>query len=86
MSGLANGLVKAWRMYGNPKAKMVFLVSKNETNIGDQRLLEYKCIEVEPTLDVRRYTITDFAYSGSLDEKKNLLMYIHYWLILIVYR
>jgi hypothetical protein len=74
LTGLATGMIQAWKMYGNPKAKLVFLVSIDEINIGDQRLLEYKCLELEPTVDIRRYSITDVAIKGSLDEQKNLIM------------
>lgn len=74
MTGLATALVKTWKLYKNPKAKLVFLVSSSETNIGDQRLLEYKCLDLEPNLEIRRYTIEDIANHGSLDQNKNLIM------------
>lgn len=53
---------------------MVFLVRRNETNIGDQRILEYKCMELEPKLDVLRVFLDEVVNNGKLDEEKRLFM------------
>ena len=55
-------------------AIVVFLVSGAERNIGDQRLLEYKCKELNSNIKIFRYCLEDFAAHGALDEKKRLIM------------
>lgn len=58
----------------NKRAKLVFLVRRNETNIGDQRILEYKCMELEPKLDVLRIFLDEVVNNGKIDEEKRLFM------------
>lgn len=53
---------------------MVFLVRREESNIGDQRLLEYKCMELEPKLDVIRVFLDNFVEQGRIDDEKRLFM------------
>ena len=53
---------------------MAFIVSKNERNIGDQKLLEFKCLEQEPQLKITRYTLDNVHKMGKLDEQKHLIM------------
>ena len=57
-------------------AIVAFIVSKNEINIGDQRLLEYKCIELESSIKINRYTLHEVYLKGRLDEHKKLIMLV----------
>ena len=52
----------------------MFLVSENERNIGDQRLLEYKCLEFNSNMKIRRYCFGEIADKGRLDEQKRLFV------------
>ena len=56
------------------RALIVFVVSQNEKNIGDQRMIEYKCIELEPLIKVIRLTINDIHKKVKLDEQKRLIL------------
>lgn len=67
-------MVKAWELYENQNAKLVFLVTESERNIGDQRLLEYECSSLNPKLTIQRYSLSDFAKRGRLDEHKRLFV------------
>jgi hypothetical protein len=49
-------------------------VSQNERNIGDQRLLEYECVEFEPNIVIKRFTLADISKRATLNENKCLIM------------
>uniref|UniRef100_UPI00398E58F1 glutathione synthetase n=1 Tax=Pristiophorus japonicus TaxID=55135 RepID=UPI00398E58F1 len=70
--GIAEGIAKAWHMYGSPEAVVVFLIEKVSRNIFDQRCLEmelwHKHIRV-----VRRQTL-EINERGSLDDHKRLFI------------
>lgn len=70
---LANTIVEAWKLYNNANAKVIFLVTNNERNIGDQRLLEYKCSDLNNEITVLRYSLSDIFKLGRLDSVKNRL-------------
>ena len=53
---------------------MVFVVTEDERNIGDQRLLEYKCIDVEPDLRIKRLSLSKIHKSAKLDADKRLIL------------
>jgi hypothetical protein len=55
-------------------AHIAFLVMSDERNIGDQRLLEYKCLELEPSIVICRYTLNEIYTKASLDANNNLIM------------
>ena len=65
------------------RAVIVFVVSSDERNIGDQRLLEYKCMETRRELLVRRYTFADIYQKGELNENKKLIVYVCFFFKLI---
>ncbi|XP_072371321.1 glutathione synthetase-like [Scyliorhinus torazame] len=72
VKGIAEGIAKAWQLYGSPEAVVLFLVEKVSRNIFDQRCLEmelwYKNIRV-----IRRQTL-DIYERGSLDDEKRLFV------------
>ncbi|XP_038659610.1 glutathione synthetase [Scyliorhinus canicula] len=72
VKGIAEGIAKAWQLYGSPEAVVLFLVEKVSRNIFDQRCLEmelwYKNIRV-----IRRQTL-DIYERGSLDNEKRLFV------------
>ncbi len=54
----------------------MFLVRKNETNIGDQRLLEMKCLDLDSNLKIVRLCLKDLSENARLTDDKRLLMFI----------
>lgn len=74
VSVIAKAIVKAWQLYGNKNAHVSFLVLPDERNIGDQRLLEYKCFDLEPKIRIERYSLSDIYSRAKLDDQKNLII------------
>lgn len=72
--GMARGFVKAWELYGNPDAVVLFLVSGAETNIIDQRWLEFKVHQLNKKINVVRATFLDVHEKGSLSQDKKFLL------------
>ena len=46
----------------------------NETNIGDQRLLEFKCLELDPKMKILRLSFDDLIDNIQLDNNKKLFL------------
>jgi hypothetical protein len=69
---LANGIIEAWKLYGNNNSSAVvaFIVGEKERNIGDQRLLENCCYDLEPTIKIKRITLKQMYQHGSLKERR----------------
>jgi hypothetical protein len=44
-------------------------------NLTDHRLLEYKMIELEPKIKLKRMKFSEIYERGRLDEQKKLIMY-----------
>ncbi|KAM4623263.1 glutathione synthetase isoform 1-T2 [Discoglossus pictus] len=68
--GIANGIAKAWELYGSQKAVVMFLVENVQRNIFDHR-----CIENElwnRNIHVIRRRLIDVYERGSLDAEKCL--------------
>ena len=55
-------------------AIIVFVVTDDERNIGDQRLLEFKCIQIEPNLQIERLTLSDIQEKCKINEVKLLVL------------
>nr|KAG5712819.1 hypothetical protein BaRGS_007416 [Batillaria attramentaria] len=56
---VARGMVKAWELYGNKSAVILFMGIKEESNIFDQRLLEFKVHQLNRSIRVIRRTLDD---------------------------
>nr|CAB3251032.1 glutathione synthetase-like [Phallusia mammillata] len=50
---VAEGFVKAWKLYGNPNAAMIFLLGDFETNTYDQRAFEYAINNINPEIKIK---------------------------------
>ena len=61
------------------RAVVLFLVVKKETNIYDQRLLEYSLAERHPEVKVIRRTLPDMTERASLGPNKELFMWV--WMV-----
>lgn len=47
---------------------------ENEQNIGDQRILEMMCYELDPNVNIVRIHLDDVVKNGKLDQDKRLFM------------
>ncbi|XP_052784746.1 glutathione synthetase-like isoform X1 [Mya arenaria] len=72
--GLAKGLVKAWQLYGNDRAVVLFVVGIPEPNSPDQRWLERHMFESEPRARVIYRTFDQLIQASKLGENKELLV------------
>ncbi|XP_012281091.1 glutathione synthetase isoform X2 [Orussus abietinus] len=74
VSGMASGLVEAWKLYGQQSALMLFVVENVTYNICDQRFLEYEVHRQNPQISVVRKSLTELAAEARLGEKKELIV------------
>ena len=71
---IAKGFVEAWRLYNVENSIIIFIVLDIESNIADQRHLEYEIIKQEPKISVHRCTLKDLYENGNLNESKVLFL------------
>eukprot|EP00058_Branchiostoma_floridae_P002025 XP_002587513.1 hypothetical protein BRAFLDRAFT_115857 [Branchiostoma floridae] len=74
MSSLADGLAAAWELYGEQSAVIVFVVQEENRNAMDQHWLEFAAMDRNPSIRVRRYTLTQIHDRGELRPDKTLLV------------
>ncbi|XP_020808427.1 glutathione synthetase isoform X1 [Drosophila serrata] len=74
LAGLCDGMVKAWDIYGKPKAVILFIIEDVSYNICDQRFHEFYIRETYPHIKVLRRTLTDVHKEGKLGQSKELLL------------
>lgn len=67
-------MLEAWKIYGNPKAVILFIVEDVTYNICDQRFHEFKIHELNPHVKVIRRTLTQVGDNGSLNPNNELIM------------
>lgn len=70
--GLCDGLIRAWEMYGNVNAVILFLVEDTTYNICDQRLLEYEIRK--SSVRVIRKTLSEINIEGDLNKNGELIV------------
>ncbi|XP_072371320.1 glutathione synthetase-like [Scyliorhinus torazame] len=81
VKGIAEGIAKAWQLYGSPEAVVLFLVEKGSKNLFDQR-----CVEMElwgKNIRVIRRLFLDVHERGVLDDEK--ILFVDGYEIAIVY-
>ncbi|XP_055914071.1 glutathione synthetase-like isoform X2 [Eupeodes corollae] len=74
LSGLCGGMIKAWELYGNPKAIILFVIEDISYNICDQRFHEFYIRENNPNINVVRKTLTEIHAQGKLGKNNELLI------------
>jgi len=74
LSGLAEALVKSWKIYSRPKSVILFLVEDVTYNICDQKFHEFEIRKQCPEVFVVRKTLTDIGQRGTLNEDKRLIV------------
>ncbi|XP_068158808.1 glutathione synthetase-like isoform X1 [Drosophila tropicalis] len=77
LAGLCDGMVKAWDIYGKPKAVILFIIEDVSYNICDQRFHEFYIRETYPHIKVLRRTLTEVHREGKLGQSKELLLGPH---------
>ncbi|KAL5021661.1 hypothetical protein ScPMuIL_000816 [Solemya velum] len=72
--GLARGLIRAWELYGNERAAVLFLGDKEERNKMDQKWLEVRMHELNPNVPVLWRKFENIIDSPELMGDKNLIV------------
>lgn len=67
-------MIEAWKIYGNEKAIILFIVEETTYNICDQRFHEFEIRRLQPNLKVIRRTLTQIADNASLNPHNELIM------------
>ncbi|KAH7098783.1 glutathione synthase [Auriculariales sp. MPI-PUGE-AT-0066] len=70
---MAEGIAEAHSLYGSTDAWVLFLVSEKESNIFDQRRLEYQLVETHKVRVIRQ-SYEDLIENATLDESRQLLV------------
>ena len=74
LEGLCNGMLEAHKIYGKPKAVIMFIVEDITYNICDQRFHEFEIRRLNPSVKVIRRTLTDVGKRARVDSNKELIM------------
>ncbi|XP_074034658.1 glutathione synthetase [Leptinotarsa decemlineata] len=74
LTGSSQGLLDAWKLYGNPDSIIVFLTEEVTYNICDQRLHEFEISKLNPEVKVLRRSLTDIHDRGSINSKGELII------------
>lgn len=74
VTGLAQGMVDAWEIYGNDKAVILFVVEDITYNICDQRFHEFEISKINSQVKVIRKTLSQIHDCGHLSCDKELLV------------
>lgn len=72
LRGLADGLIRAWEMYGARNAVILFVVEEVTINICDQRFLEYEI--QKSNVRVIRKTLQEIQIEGDLNKNDELMV------------
>ncbi|RDD36632.1 Glutathione synthetase, partial [Trichoplax sp. H2] len=72
LESYAKAMQLAWKLYGNDKAIILFVISKEEYNTCDQRLFEYAVMDSDPSINVVRCTMADIEENATLGDDKTL--------------
>ncbi|XP_042787084.1 glutathione synthetase isoform X3 [Panthera leo] len=70
--GLAQGITKAWELYGSANALVLLIAQEKERNIFDQRAIENELLA--KNIHVIRRRFEDVFEKGSLDQDRRLFM------------
>ncbi|KAI8142421.1 glutathione synthase [Fennellomyces sp. T-0311] len=72
VQAIAGGIASAWKLYGNPHARVIMVVQPGERNAFDQRWIEYELLETHGIRLLRR-TFEEIQDRGELDSKSKAL-------------
>ncbi|KAG7203774.1 hypothetical protein KM043_013796 [Ampulex compressa] len=74
LTGLSNGLVRAWTLYNNNEAVMLFVVENVTYNICDQRFIEFEIRSLNPEIKIVRKNLTELVSQAQLGPNKELFV------------
>ncbi|KAK9709911.1 Eukaryotic glutathione synthase, ATP binding domain [Popillia japonica] len=74
LEGLCSGMLEAWKIYGDSKAAILFIIEDVTYNICDQRFHEFELRRLNPYVKVIRRTLTDMAQRAKLGPDNELLI------------
>lgn len=74
LSGLCEGMYQAWKIHGNTKAAILFVIEYRTYNICDQRFHEFEIRSKYPQIKVIRKSLTEIFNEGTLGPEQELLM------------
>lgn len=74
LSGLCEGMLRVWNLYGNSKAVILFVVESCSYNICDQRFHEYEIRRINSRVKVVRRTLTEIGQRAHLSQEKKLVI------------
>ncbi|KAJ8326408.1 Glutathione synthetase [Batrachochytrium dendrobatidis] len=85
LSGVANGIGEAWKLYNRPNSIVVMLVQPNEFNIFDQRWIEYT-LRNNYGVRLMRKTLTEMDAQSRLEGSENRLFVDNVEVAVVYYR
>ncbi|XP_012350209.2 LOW QUALITY PROTEIN: glutathione synthetase [Apis florea] len=74
INGLCKGLIHAWKLYGNKKAGILFIVENITYNICDQRFHEFEISKINPYIKIIRRSLKDLVSEAKLGSNKQLIV------------
>ena len=72
------GLLEAWKIYGDPKAAILFIIEDVTYNICDQRFHEFELKRLNSRVKVLRKTLTEINRAATLTEDNELVVYVFF--------
>ncbi|KAK9304657.1 hypothetical protein QLX08_004076 [Tetragonisca angustula] len=80
---ICSSMIKAWKIYGNEQAVILFVVEDVTYNICDQRFQEFEIRKQNPNVRVIRRNLTQLAATAKLDSNKELI--VDNYIVSVVY-
>lgn len=80
---ICSSMIKAWKIYGNEQAVILFVVEDITYNICDQRFHEFEIKKQNPNVRVIRRNLTQLAATANLGSNKELI--VDSYIISVVY-
>lgn len=74
LSGLCDGMIRAWDLYGSKESVILFVIENVSYNICDQRFHEFYIRETRPDIKVIRKNLTQIFTNGKLNENGELVI------------
>ncbi|CRL02585.1 CLUMA_CG015836, isoform C [Clunio marinus] len=74
LAGLCDAMVEAWKIIGDDKAAILFIIEDVTYNICDQRFHEFYIREKYPHVKVIRQSLTEIFKEGKLGDNKTLIV------------
>jgi len=72
--GICDAMIKAWEIYGNENAVILFVIEDVSYNICDQRFHEFEIRERNPKIKVLRKNLTQIHQEAKLGPNKELIV------------